>query len=121
MPAAVPVSARGRPRSHAGEPTAEQVRAAVATFALLSDPTRVRLLWALQERDLDVGSLAAAVGATANATSQHLARLRLSGLVQARRDGRRAVYALRGAHVRALLREALSQADHQVSGAPVHD
>jgi hypothetical protein len=31
------------------------------------------------------------------------------------------VYRLRGGHVRALLDEALFHADHQVSGAPVHD
>jgi len=102
-------------------PTAGQVAAAAATFALLGDPTRVALLWALVEQNLDVGTLAETVGVGANATSQHLARLRLAGLVTAHRDGRRAVYALRGGHVRALLREALFQADHQVSGEPVHD
>jgi hypothetical protein len=31
------------------------------------------------------------------------------------------VYRLRGSHVRSLLAEALFQADHQVSGKPVHD
>jgi hypothetical protein len=40
---------------------------------------------------------------------------------QATRDGRRMVYRLRGSHVRALLAEALFQADHQVSGEPTHD
>jgi DNA-binding transcriptional ArsR family regulator len=53
--------------------------------------------------------------------SQHLSKLRLAGLVEATRDGRRMVYRLRGGHVRALLREALFHADHQVSGAPLHD
>jgi len=31
------------------------------------------------------------------------------------------LYRLRGGHVRALLSEALFQADHHVSGVPVHD
>jgi hypothetical protein len=31
------------------------------------------------------------------------------------------IYRLRGGHVRALLAEALFQADHQVSGEPTHD
>jgi DNA-binding transcriptional ArsR family regulator len=52
--------------------------------------------------------------------SQHLSKLRFAGLVEGRRDGRRVVYRLRGAHVRNLLAEALFHADHQVSGEPVH-
>ena len=53
--------------------------------------------------------------------SQHLSKLRFAGLVEGRRDGQRVVYRLRGAHVRALLTEALFQADHQVTGDPTHD
>ena len=45
----------------------------------------------------------------------------VGGLVEATRDGRRMIYRLRGGHVRALLAEALFQADHQVSGEPTHD
>jgi len=37
-----------------------------------------------------------------------------------RRDGRRAVYGVRGGHVRRLLVEALGAADHRVTGAPDH-
>lgn len=106
---------------HPAVPSAEQVGAAVASFAMLADPTRVRLLWTLRDGERDVASLAAAAGATANATSQHLAKLRLAGLVSSRRSGRRVYYSLRGGHVRNLLAEALFHADHQVSGAPVHD
>jgi len=47
--------------------------------------------------------------------------LRLAGLVEGTRDGRRILYRLRGGHVRNLLREAMFHADHQVSGEPVHD
>jgi DNA-binding transcriptional ArsR family regulator len=53
--------------------------------------------------------------------SQHLAKLRFAGLVEGQRHGQRIVYRLRGGHVRALLVEALFQADHRVSGAPPHD
>jgi len=35
------------------------VSAAVTSFALLADPTRVRMLWALREAELDVATLAA--------------------------------------------------------------
>jgi DNA-binding transcriptional ArsR family regulator len=106
---------------HAVEPTPEQVAAAVSSFALLADGTRVRMLWALREGDLDVTSLAAAASCRPTVASQHLSKLRLAGLVEGRRDGQRVVYRLRGGHVRTLLAEALFHADHQVSGLPLHD
>lgn len=93
----------------------------MTSFALLADPTRVRMLWALREDNLDVASLAARAECRPTVASQHLAKLRLAGLVEGRRHGQRIVYRLRGAHVRALLTEALFHADHQTSGAPVHD
>jgi DNA-binding transcriptional ArsR family regulator len=108
----------------AGHPdvlTDDQVAAAVTSFALLADPTRVRMLWALREADLDVATLAGIAGCRATVASQHLSKLRFAGLVAGERQGQRVVYRLRGGHVRALLTEALFQADHQVSGAPPHD
>jgi DNA-binding transcriptional ArsR family regulator len=106
---------------HPDVPTAEQVTAAAQSFSLLADPTRVRMLWALRDRELDVGSLAEVGSCRPTVASQHLSKLRLAGLVEGHRDGRRVLYRLRGAHVRTLLTEALFHADHQVSGAPVHD
>lgn len=107
--------------AHPVAPSADQVGAAVASFAMLADPTRVRLLWALRDGERDVSSLAEVAGTVPNTTSQHLAKLRLAGLVTSRREGRRVFYALRGGHVRNLLAEALFHADHQVTGAPIHD
>ena len=106
---------------HPAELTAEQVNAAVMSFALLADPTRVRMLWALHDTELDVSSLATIADCRPTVASQHLSKLRFAGLVEGQRQGQRVVYRLRGAHVRALLSEALFHADHQVSGAPVHE
>ncbi len=106
---------------HPQEPSSAQVAAAVTSFAMLADPTRVRLLWALRTNALDVTSLAAAAGCSPTVASQHLAKLRLASLVQGSRSGRRVLYSLRGGHVRNLLREAMFHADHQVTGEPVHD
>lgn len=114
-----PLKAPGEPSP--APPDDEQVRAAVTSFALLADPTRVRMLWALRSEHLDVTSLAAAARCRTTVASQHLSKLRLAGLVDATREGRRMIYRLRGSHVRALLDEALYQADHQLSGHPVHD
>ncbi len=89
-------------------------------FGLLADPTRLHLLWLLAREDADVGTLADAVDASRTSVSQHLAKLRLAGLVQATRDGRRVRYALVGGHLRRLLLEALGHADHVVTGEPHH-
>jgi len=115
------VGVRTRPAAHPQQPTEAQVGAAVTAFGLLAEPTRVRLLWAIREQGADVTTLAAAAGCSPTAASQHLSRLRLAGLVEGERDGRRVVYRIRGGHVRRLLEEALFQADHQVTGEPVHD
>ncbi|MGV9302095.1 MULTISPECIES: ArsR/SmtB family transcription factor [unclassified Nonomuraea] len=103
------------------QPTSAQVEAAVDAFRMLSDATRLRLMWLLSSGDYDVSSLAQALGVARPSVSQHLAKLRLAGLVETRRDGRRVVYRARDAHVRALIHEALFHADHEVSGIPRHD
>jgi DNA-binding transcriptional ArsR family regulator len=109
------------PTQHPVELTTERVNAAVMSFALLADPTRVRMLWALRDAELDVSSLAGIALCRPTVASQHLSKLRFAGLVEGERHGQRVVYRLRGGHVRALLDEALFHADHQVSGTPVHD
>ncbi|MEU8364138.1 metalloregulator ArsR/SmtB family transcription factor [Nonomuraea sp. NPDC048882] len=111
--------------SHPGaapeQPTDEQISAAVEASRLLSDGTRLRLMWLLSHGEYDVGSLAATLGVARPSVSQHLAKLRSGGLVQTRREGRRVVYRARDAHVRSLVKEILFHADHEVSGLPRHD
>lgn len=109
------------PAAHPATPTAGQVASAARSFALLADPTRVRILWAIRDTGADVTSLAAVAGCSPTTASQHLSKLRFAGLVEGARDGRRVVYRIRGGHVRRLLEEALFHADHQVTGEPVHD
>jgi DNA-binding transcriptional ArsR family regulator len=119
-------SPKSRPKAAESLPhrdvlSSDQVAAAVTSFALLADATRIRMLWALREAEHDVGSLAGIAGCRPTVASQHLSKLRLAGLVEGQRHGQRIVYRLRGGHVRALLTEALFQADHMISGAPAHD
>ncbi|WP_263399855.1 ArsR/SmtB family transcription factor [Saccharopolyspora pogona] len=52
--------------------------------------------------------------------SQHLGRLRLAGLVRARRDGRRMLYRITSDHLSALVNEALEFAEHTVEGIRHH-
>src|SRR4051812_32090994 len=93
-------------------PNDEQVHLAAESFRMLADPTRIRLLWALLQGESSVSCLAELVGAGPTTVSQHLAKLRLAGLVRGRREGTFVYYTAADDHVRALLAEALFHADH---------
>jgi DNA-binding transcriptional ArsR family regulator len=103
--------------SHEHHPSTGQITAAVEILRMLADPTRLELMWTLQDEEHDVTALTAQVAASRSSVSQHLGRLRLAGLVEVRREGRRMIYRARGGHVHRLVREALSHADHQVAEA----
>ena len=64
------------------------VEEAARRFALLGDPSRLRVLSTLNESgELAVGELAALSGLTRTNLSQHLSRLAAAGLVRRRRQG----------------------------------
>ncbi|WP_086830901.1 metalloregulator ArsR/SmtB family transcription factor [Streptomyces sp. NRRL B-24572] len=107
--------------AHQHTPGSRELLAAAGVFALLADATRLHLVWLLARGESDVTALAEAVGAARPAVSQHLAKLRLGGLVESRKEGRRVVYSLPDGHLKRLVVEAISHADHQVSGEPWHD
>lgn len=102
------------------EPSAAEFDAAAETLKLLADPTRLRVVWALLHGEHSVNDLAAHVGVRATAVSQHLAKLRLAGLVRSRRAGNHIFYAAENEHIERLAAEALLQADHLVAGASHH-
>jgi DNA-binding transcriptional ArsR family regulator len=99
----------------------ERMAVAVEVLGLLADRTRLAVLRRLCDGEADVSTLTKACDVTRTSVSQHLARLRLAGLVTTRKDGRRVVYALRHGHLRRLVHEALSVADHQIGRLPSHD
>jgi ArsR family transcriptional regulator, nickel/cobalt-responsive transcriptional repressor len=84
-----------------------------ALMGALSSSTRIRVLFALLESgELSTGELAKAVRMSASATSHQLRVLRDLGLVERRREGRRAFYALADDHLGVLLKESLYHVDH---------
>ncbi|MGI5519340.1 ArsR/SmtB family transcription factor [Micromonospora sp. CA-259024] len=97
------------------------MEAATQMLRMLGDGTRLRLMWMLVGGEHDVTALVAALGVARPAVSQHLGKLRLAGLVTMRREGRRAVYGVRGGHVRRLVTEVMHAASHRVTGLPEHD
>jgi ArsR family transcriptional regulator len=68
-------------------------------FALMADPTRLRLLIALSAGELCVNDLAAVTGVNRSTVSHQLKTLRDARLVRWRRDGKIISYALDDDHV----------------------
>ena len=81
---------------------------AAATFGLLASTVRLQIVWMLAGGEADVGTLAERTGGTLQTISQHLAKLKLAGLVQSRREGRRQVYLVDDPGLVAIVRQMVS-------------
>ena len=92
-------------------PHDDEVRRAADRLRMLADPTRLKILWALAQGESSVACLAEIVGAAPTAVSQHLAKLRLAGVVNHRREGTFVYYTVEDPDVLALLGRALDRAE----------
>lgn len=88
---------------------AESLAEAMRTFGTAS---RLRLLWAMLERERTVEELVAVTGLAPSAASQQLRILRQARLVAVRREGRHAYYRLHDHHVADLLEAIRSHHEH---------
>ena len=98
----------------------EYVDLAAEVFSLLSDPTRIRIILALEAGELAVWELAQRVGKSPTAVSQHLAKLRWAKVVQTRQEGTRVFYSLVDDHARELVHQGVFQAEHVIDVWPQH-
>ena len=81
-------------------------------FRAMSDPSRLRILAALLEAELNVGAIAAQVDMSESAVSHHLRGLRQMRLVRADKQGREVYYQLDDDHVVALFKLGLEHVQH---------
>jgi len=75
-------------------------------FKVLTDPTRLKILYALGAGELCVFDLSVSAGASVSSVSHHLAALKRVRLVKGRRDGRIIYYSLDDDHVKAIIKYA---------------
>lgn len=89
-----------------GVPPRNDVRLAVEAklFRALGDPTRLRVLELLLERERSVSELQELTGVPQGRLSSHLSCLRWCGLAASTQDGRRMVYRVVDDRVRDLIR-----------------
>jgi ArsR family transcriptional regulator, lead/cadmium/zinc/bismuth-responsive transcriptional repressor len=80
---------------------------AARLLAVISDPTRLKIMDALRMGELCVCDLAAVLGMTVSAISHQLRLLRASRLVRSRRNGKIIFYTIHDEHVQKLMDMAL--------------
>lgn len=76
-------------------------------FKVISDPTRIKILFALEKEELCVCDIAVILNMTQSAISHQLKTLRMSKLVTNRKEGKTVFYKLADEHVQKLFSQAL--------------
>ena len=76
-------------------------------FRAFSDTSRVRILSAIVEQEINISALAEMVGVTESAVSHHMRGLRQMHLVNSRRDGKEVYYRVDDPHIIALFQQGL--------------
>ncbi|GAA1886220.1 ArsR/SmtB family transcription factor [Actinomadura bangladeshensis] len=105
-----PIDAAGVDRAHAAGLGAAEAERLGVLLALLSDQTRLRILFVLVSvEELCVGDLALALDISMDQSSYALKQLRSAGLVQTRRAGRVVHYRLADGFPRQLLEHCLRE------------
>lgn len=84
-------------------PIEEEVTELAELFKMLSDPTRVRILFAILESEMCVCDIAELVGSSQSAVSHQLRILKQARLVKYRRLGKSAIYSVSDEHVWTIL------------------
>jgi ArsR family transcriptional regulator len=76
-------------------------------FRAFSDTSRVRILSAIIDKELNVTQLAGLIGVTESAVSHHMRGLRQMRLVKSRRDGKEVFYFVDDPHVITLFQQGV--------------
>ncbi|HEX6517817.1 MAG TPA: metalloregulator ArsR/SmtB family transcription factor [Nocardioidaceae bacterium] len=105
-----PVDSRAAQRARSRLPSAGETERVTSVLTLLAHPTRLRVLYALDEvEELCVGDLALALQISEDSVGYALRLLRTAGLVTRRKEGRTVFYRLAGGFPEPLRQHCLMQ------------
>lgn len=90
-----------------GFPSGDTFESLSSFFKVLGDPTRMKIMWALDRQELCVCDIADLLDMTKSAVSHQLAVLRHTNLVKYRKEGKSVFYTLSDEHVRLLFEAGL--------------
>ncbi len=89
-------------------PEEEAILRVSAAFKAISEPSRLKILFALRHGEMCVYHIVEAVGGTQSAVSHQLRILKDNRIIKSRRDGQNIVYSLADEHIVAVLELACS-------------
>ena len=92
---------------------AETIDSLSKLFKVLGDPTRIKILWALNVHDLCVLDICEVLGMTKSAVSHQLGTLKEAKLVKARREGKEVYYLLDDEHVKEIFETGIVHVSHR--------
>ena len=81
-------------------------------FKVFGDPTRIKILWALNVHELCVLDICEVLGMTKSAVSHQLSTLKEAKLVRARREGKEVYYVLDDEHVKEIFETGIVHVTH---------
>jgi ArsR family transcriptional regulator len=75
-------------------------------FKCLSEPSRLKILWALADGELCVDHIVEAVGGNQSAVSHQLRLLKDNRIIKCRRDGKNMLYSVSDDHIMMMIKVA---------------
>lgn len=95
----------------------DEIQAISRFFKVISDSTRLSILYLLKERECSVGEIVAEMGMEQSAISHQLRILKDSRLVRSHREGKSRIYKLDDEHIFDILDQVLihiNERDHEL-------
>lgn len=82
-------------------------------FKIIGDPTRTKILFALDQNEMCVCDIANVLNMSKSSISHQLATLRKSGIVKCRREGKEVYYTLDDDHVKQVFEVGIEHIEHK--------
>ncbi|HSL62803.1 MAG TPA: metalloregulator ArsR/SmtB family transcription factor [Desulfotignum sp.] len=99
-------------KTHQSLPSDENINRMVEIFKALSDPTRLKIVLSLLNREHCVCDIAVLCGQSDSAVSHQLRILRTLKIVKNRREGKIMYYSINDDHVVSLIQMSLAHVTH---------
>lgn len=94
-------------------PADTDTRSLANLYKMFSDPTRIRIMWALNCSEMCVCDLAVLLNMTKSAISHQLKSLRMANLVKFDKQGKVVYYSLADDHVKDIFEQGFAHINHE--------
>lgn len=94
-------------------PSAQSLASLADFFKVFGDGTRIRILYLLQEQELCVCDMAAALSMSSPAVSHQLRILKINRLIKSRRQGKSMFYSLDDHHIHDILAQGMTHVEEK--------